>query len=216
MNSVRDKTQAAQASSVMTFLLTTDRWGNKFANARRMGIMYMIWNNRIWGAWSGKWEPYHDCAKTPSPALDGACHRNHVHFSLSWNGAIGRTSFWSRHVYAATDYGPCSPRDLNWSGDYGSFNPTRCPSYPQVSAPARSSVAMQALVRYSGATMFPGMAGGPISAVQRAFNKPITGRYDLATVGAVNRFKRAHGLPANAIIEARTWRILLSVYKPKV
>jgi murein L,D-transpeptidase YcbB/YkuD len=83
-------------------------------------------------------------------------------------------------------------------------------------APYVEQVAMQALVRYSGATMFPGMAGGPISAVQRAFNKPITGRYDLATVGAVNRFKRAHGLPANAIIEARTWRILLSVYKPKV
>jgi peptidoglycan hydrolase-like protein with peptidoglycan-binding domain len=74
---------------------------------------------------------------------------------------------------------------------------------------------MQELVTYSGATMFPGMRGGPIAAVQRAFNKPITGRYDLATVGAVNRFKTAHGLPANGIIEARTWRTLLAVYKPK-
>jgi hypothetical protein len=217
MNSVRDKTQAAQASSVITFLLSTDRWGNKFANARRMGIMYIIWNNKIWSTWSGgKWEPYHNCASTPSPALDSSCHRNHVHFSLSWNGAIGRTSFWSRHVFAATDYGPCRPRDLNWSGNYGTHNPNRCPRYAQVLAPARSSVAMQGLVTFSGATTFPGMRGGPISAVQRAFNKPVTGNYDLATVGAVNRFKVRHGLPANGVIDARTWRALLAFYKPKV
>ncbi|MEO7263084.1 MAG: peptidoglycan-binding domain-containing protein [Jatrophihabitantaceae bacterium] len=217
MNSIRNKTQAAQASSVITFLLSTDRWGNKFANARRMGIMYIIWNNKIWSTWSGgKWEPYHNCASTPSPAQDTSCHRNHMHFSLSWNGAIGRTSFWSRHVFAATDYGPCRPSDLNFSGNYGTHHPKRCTRYPQVSAPARSSVAMQELVKFSGATTFPGMRGGPIAAVQRAFNKPITGRYDAATVGAVNRFKTAHRLPANGIIDARTWRTLLAVYKPKV
>ena len=72
--------------------------------------MYMIWNNMMWGAWDGKWEPYNGCFSTPAAALDTACHRDHMHFSLSWNGAIGRTSFWSRQVFAATDYGPCRPR----------------------------------------------------------------------------------------------------------
>lgn len=215
MNSVRNPVQGMQAYNVVKFLLATDRWGNTFANARRMGLMYMIWNNKMWGSWSGKWEEYNGCFSTPQPAYDTACHRDHMHFSLSWNGAIGRTSFWSRHVWAATDYGPCRPSDLNWSGDYGSFRSTPCPRYASVNAPARSSAAMQGLVTYSGATMFPGMRGGPISAVQRAFNRPITGRYDAATVAAVNRFKAAHKLPANGIIEARTWRTLLAVYKPK-
>lgn len=215
MNSVRNPVQGAQAHSVVGFLLATDRWGNKMANARRMGLMYMIWNNKIWGAWSGKWEEYHNCFSTPQPAYDTACHRDHMHFSLSWNGALGRTSFWSRHVFAATDYGPCRPQDLNWSGDYGSFNPNRCPSYRRVSAPAGSSAAMQNLVKFSGATMFPGMRGGPISAVQQAFNKPVTGRYDQATVDAVNRFKKARGLPVNGVIEARTWRALLAAYRPR-
>ncbi|HST47913.1 peptidoglycan-binding domain-containing protein [Jatrophihabitans sp.] len=215
MNSVRNPVQGMQAYMVVKFLLATDRWGNTFANARRMGLMYMIWNNKIWGSWSGKWEEYHGCFSTPQPAYDTACHRDHMHFSLSWNGAIGRTSFWSRHVWAATDYGPCRPSDLNWSGDYGTFRPTPCPRYRKVSAPGGSSPAMQELVKYSGATMFPGMRGGPIMAVQRAFNKPITGRYDAATVAAVNRFKAARGLPANGIIEARTWRALLAAYKPR-
>lgn len=215
MNSVRNPVQGMQAYMVVKFLLATDKWGNKFANARRMGLMYMIWNNKIWGSWSGKWEEYNGCFSTPQPSMDTACHRDHMHFSLSWNGAIGRTSFWSKHVYAATDYGPCRPSDLNWSGDYGSFRATPCPRYASVAAPRGSSVAMQELVKYSGATMFPGMRGGPISAVQRAFNRPITGSYDAGTVAAVTRFKAARRLPANGIIEARTWRALLAAYKPR-
>ena len=215
MNSVRNRVQAAQAASVIKFMLATDRWGNKFANARRMGIMYIIWNNKIWGAWDGKWADYNNCAKTPSPSLDSACHRNHMHLSLSWNGAWGRTSFWSRHVFASTDYGPCRPRDLNWSGDYGRLNPNRCPYFPRVNAPAHSSPAMQSLVSFSGASTCPGMSGKPVAAVQQAFNKPVTGRYDAATVGAMNRFKRAHRLPTNGIIDASTWRTLLAVFKPR-
>jgi len=215
MNSVRNPVQGMQAYMVVKFLLATDKYGNKFAMARRMGLMYMIWNNKMWGSWSGKWEEYNGCFSTPQPSMDTACHRDHMHFSLSWNGAIGRTSFWSRHVWAATDYGPCRPSDLNWSGDYGSFRSTPCPRYREVSAPAGSSAAMKELVTYSGATMFPGMRGGPIMAVQRALGKPITGRYDAVTVAAVNRFKAAHKLPANGIIEARTWRTLLAVYKPR-
>ena len=200
---------------MVKFLLATDKWGNKFANARRMGLMYMIWNNKMWGSWSGKWEEYNGCFSTPQPSMDTACHRDHMHFSLSWNGAIGRTSFWSQHVYAATDYGPCRPSDLNWSGDYGSFRPRRARATPRWAPRRGSSAAMQELVTYSGATMFPGMRGGPISAVQRAFELPITGRYDAGTVAAVSRFKAARRLPANGIIEARTWRALLAAYKPR-
>jgi hypothetical protein len=33
---------------------------------------------------------------------DTTCHRNHVHLSFSWDGALGRTSFWSGWVACPT------------------------------------------------------------------------------------------------------------------
>lgn len=214
MNSVRTAQGAAQANSVLSFLLGTDRYGNKFANARRMGIMYVIWNNRIWGSWDGKWQAYNNCARAPSPSMDSACHRNHMHISMSWNGAIGRTSFWTKRVLNTTDYGPCRAKDLNWAGEYSSYNTRGCPSYAPVRAPAHSSAAMQALVSFSGASIYPGMGGGPVRAVQQALREPVTGRYDAATVSALNVFKRAHRLPTDGIINATTWRALLKAFQP--
>lgn len=215
MNSIKNPVQAMQAASVIKFLLATDQYGNQYAMARRMGIMYMIWDNHIWGMWSGKWEDYNGCTKTPAPALDTACHRDHIHFSLSWDGALGYTSFWSRRVVSTPDYGPCRPQDLNWAADYAVFRTVPCPNYPPVAAPAGSSAVMVGLVRYSGVTLFPGMTGEPVLAVQRAFNKPLTGRYDAVTVAAVNRVKLAHRLPVNSVVDPTMWRLLLAAYRPR-
>lgn len=59
------------------------------------------------------------------------------------------------------------------------------------------------------------MSGRPVSAVQQAFDKPVTGHYDSATVAAMNRYKKAHHLRTNGIIDGRTWRALLVTYEPK-
>jgi hypothetical protein len=215
MNSVRNPTQAAQAAAVLSYLFRTDKYGNTFANARRMGVMYIIWDNRIWGAWNGKWSDYNGCAKTPAPGMDNACHRNHMHISLSWAGALGRTEYWSGRVYSGNDYGPCRPRDLNWAANYAVPRATRCPSFPLVAAPPKSSPAMQTLVPYSGAVLQPGMGGEPVKSVQRAFKLPITGRYDAVTVAKITRFKHAYGLPANGTIDLRTWRLMLAAFRPR-
>ena len=94
------------------------------ANARRLGVMYIIWNNRIWGAYrpADGWRPYRAAPSTPSPGSDTACHRNHVHLSLSWAGAMGRTSWWTQAV-AGPDYGPCRVPDLNWAPAYTAAQP---------------------------------------------------------------------------------------------
>jgi len=215
MNSVRNPVQAAQAASVLKFLLSTDKAGHTFAMARRIGVMYIIWNNQMWGAWSGKWEPYGSCAKTPAPAQDNTCHRNHMHISLSFNGAFGRTSFFSHRTFSATDYGPCRARDLAWAADWSAYNPNGCPSYPGVGVPPRSSAAMVALLTYSGAVMYPGMSGGPIRAVQQAFKLPVTGHYDWATMVRVRWFRSVHHLSPSWTIDAATWRQLLAAYKPR-
>ncbi|MGH3355788.1 MAG: hypothetical protein ACRDOJ_07805, partial [Nocardioidaceae bacterium] len=76
IHSARDR---RAVRSVMEWLLKRDRHGNRYAMARRLGIQYMIWNRRIWGAYSASsgWRRY----------TGSSPHTDHVHFSLSWKGA---------------------------------------------------------------------------------------------------------------------------------
>ena len=79
--------QKAIAEGVLAALLDTDDCGNQYALARRLGVMYMIWNQKIWRsykAWLG-WAPYG--GSNP--------HTDHVHFSFSWPGALMETSYWT-------------------------------------------------------------------------------------------------------------------------
>ncbi|MGQ0626175.1 MAG: LysM peptidoglycan-binding domain-containing protein [Sporichthyaceae bacterium] len=84
---------AVAGQRVLDFLLANDG-----ANARRFGIMYIIWNNRIWAAYRAAdgWRPY----------TGGDPHTSHMHLSFSWAGAMGRTSWWTGAV-APTEFGPC-------------------------------------------------------------------------------------------------------------
>ena len=138
--SVRSPAQRADATAVLRWLFAKDAAGHAYANARRLGVMYLIWNNRIWGSYraSDGWRPYSNCATRPAPAYDTTCHRDHIHFSLSWEGAMKRTSFWT-HEVAARDYGPCRVSDMNWAAPYRAVRGTSCPSYSRVSAPAGAS-----------------------------------------------------------------------------
>ena len=87
---VRSAADRKRVAAVMTWLLKTDRFGNRYAMARRLGIQYMIWNRRIWGSYAADsgWRRY----RGASP------HTDHVHFSFTWAGARARTSFWTGKV----------------------------------------------------------------------------------------------------------------------
>lgn len=63
--------------------------GKKNAEARRYGIMYIIYDKRIWRSYGDKrgWDDYPCSGVT-------LCHKDHVHFSFSWEGALKRTSAW--------------------------------------------------------------------------------------------------------------------------
>ncbi|HKJ55331.1 MAG TPA: hypothetical protein VJ978_05030, partial [Nitriliruptoraceae bacterium] len=76
----------AKVDAVVAQLLAPDKRGNAHAMARRLGIMYIIWNGEIWsGQFADRgWRPYNGHSE----------HVDHVHFSLSWPGALGHTSFW--------------------------------------------------------------------------------------------------------------------------
>ena len=85
----------AKAKAFLGWLLGPDEFGNKAAMARRLGVMYIIWNKRMWRAYSPQgWGDY----SGTNP------HTDHIHISLALDGATGRTSFWSGQPLA----GPCA------------------------------------------------------------------------------------------------------------
>ncbi len=210
MVSSRDATGAARAEAVLSWLFATDTAGNPFANARRLGIMYVIWNNNVWGAYrSGDgWRPYSTCATKPGATSDTTCHRDHVHFSLSWEGATGRTSFWSGSV-AATDFGPCRDVDLNWATPYTQANPLGCPTFPRIVAPPGATALTKSLTTFSGMSLATGSTGPAVSAVQRALQLAADGVFGSATRAALIAFQQAHQLPGTGRVDAGTWRALL-------
>jgi len=83
--------QVAEVNEVFSWLFAKDAAGNPNAMLRRLGIMYIIWNKKIWGSWSQSWQPYACSGVT-------ACHQDHVHFSFDWAGAEKKTSFWTGKV----------------------------------------------------------------------------------------------------------------------
>jgi len=101
---VRKPRQRRAAYDFIAKALATDAQGNAHALARRMGIMYIIYNDRIWSS-------YRDF--TPRPYLNSGCkkrkrcsatlrHRNHVHISLGLAGAAAQTS-WYRERNVASE-----------------------------------------------------------------------------------------------------------------
>ena len=78
--------QRRQAEEVISWLFATDEYGNRFAMARRLGVMYVIWDGHIWNAATADtgWRPY----------KGRSAHTDHVHMSFNKAGAAGLTSFW--------------------------------------------------------------------------------------------------------------------------
>lgn len=84
---VANPTEAAVAEAFVAWLTATGPDGKVGYNARRLGVMHVIWNRRIWSnsSQNAAWRPY----TGPVP------HTDHVHVSLSWDGALQRTSWWT-------------------------------------------------------------------------------------------------------------------------
>ena len=90
--------QKAQATAFLKRIFATDRHGNPDALARRMGIMYVIWDDHIYGAYTDpgflKRDYLASGCKTAAKCSPTLQHRDHIHISLSWAGASAQTSFY--------------------------------------------------------------------------------------------------------------------------
>jgi hypothetical protein len=79
--------QKAQADDFIAWLLATDAYGNAHANARRLGVSYIIWNTQMFRLY--------DVARGWQPYTGSSPHTDHVHISFTWAGAWARTSFFT-------------------------------------------------------------------------------------------------------------------------
>lgn len=93
----KKKAQRAKADAVIEWLLATDAYGNEHANARRLGLMYVLWNRRSWNTWDRTWSVYCRMTRKGCKHVDSGAivhpHDDHVHFSFGWPGARKKTSF---------------------------------------------------------------------------------------------------------------------------
>jgi hypothetical protein len=100
----RKAADRARAARFLTAAFATGPSGQKAELARRMGIMYVIWNDRIYAAYRGF---------APRAYLSSSCrtlrkcsrtlrHRDHMHVSLLREAAAGRTSWYAGRVPGVT------------------------------------------------------------------------------------------------------------------
>ena len=110
---VTNPAEARQATALIGQWLLGDR----AEMARRLGIMYIVFNDRILATYrfSEGWRPYLSsaCRTIPltscSPTLR---HRNHAHFSFSRAGGAARTTFWTGRAAGEAPLAPLSAATL--------------------------------------------------------------------------------------------------------
>ena len=100
MLDAKDPEQLALGNALTRWLSAEDSAGRPGANARRLGINYIIWNRQQWFAWDPdmSWKPYYGS----SP------HTDHIHFSFTWDGSYKRTSWWTGRALTSYISGPLS------------------------------------------------------------------------------------------------------------
>lgn len=176
------------ATDLINWLMAKGPDGKQAYWARRLGIMYIGYNHRIWGAYraSEGWR----VLGNSNP------HTDHVHFSFSWEGAFGRTSFWTGEP-ALRDYGPCRPYQNEPATLYGRGVKNRRPcGYPPVLSQTSSS---------SGSRLWRGSESAEVLAIQKALNVPGANSYfGRLTMRAVAEYQRSHNLPVTGAVDTRT------------
>lgn len=181
----KDRRTFAAATDLINWLMAKGPDGQPAYWARRLGIMYIGYNHRIWGAYRAAegWRKL-----SPSDP-----HTDHVHFSFSWQGAMGRTSFWDG-TPAAQDYGPCRPFRGEPAVLYTRENRRPCSSPPVLSHTSGRR----------GTLLWRGSRSSAVSTVQKALGVPVDGYFGASTMRAVAQFQRTRNLPVTGAVDSVT------------
>ena len=180
MLNVNNPAQEAVAQSVLDWLTAPDANGVKGAMARRFGIMYIIHNRKMWRAYATErgWTPYTGV----SP------HTDHIHFSFNYDGAAGRTSWWTGTP--TRSYLTALPRA-------GSSLPGAATPAPAPTVPAKP------------VALSYGMRSEAVRQLQaRLGNLPTTGFFGDQTKARVIEYQGFVGLARTGVADLRTQEIL--------
>ncbi len=189
MLDVNKPEEKAVAESAIAFLTA-----NNGENARRLGVMYLIWNKQSWRAYAPErgWQPYSGA----SP------HTDHIHTSLTWDGAMKRTSWWTGSAVTSQDLGPCRA----WTGSpavvYSSKRTNGCA--PSMTPPASTFP-----------VVVPGQRGENVAIAQRALGVGDDGQFGYGTRSAVLRYQSSKGLPRTGVLDKATWAKLVPQGAPE-
>ncbi|CAN5213144.1 hypothetical protein BH09ACT10_BH09ACT10_17380 [soil metagenome] len=179
MVNVKNPAEKAAAADFLSWVTA-----NQGANARRLGIMYVIYNKKIWAVYRAGdgWRP-------------SVGHTDHIHVSLSWNGARANTSFWKGKTFA-TDYGPCAV----FAGQ---------PAVPRKTPRLTRCGATAPLVKKTSyANRMYGSNASTVKTAQGVLKIAKSGRFDVATYKAVKAYQKAHDLPITGGLDQPTWASL--------
>jgi len=94
-----DKKDRLEVARLLDEIFAADGEGNAAALARRMGVMYVIWNDHIYASYdefASRDYRSSSCAKLKGCSAT-LRHRDHVHISLSRPGGRGDTSWYAAH-----------------------------------------------------------------------------------------------------------------------
>ena len=180
MLSVDNPAQEAVAQSVLSWLTAPDANGVQGAMARRFGIMYIIHNRKMWRAYATDrgWAPYTGV----SP------HTDHIHFSFNYDGAAGRTSWWTG--VPTRSYLTALPR---------AGSPATPPApVPTTPVPATTPVQLSSGMRSEAVRQLQARLG----------NLPTTGFYGDLTKARVTAYQAFVGLPRTGVADLSTQEIL--------
>ena len=183
--------EKAIADQFLGWLLAKGPGGGGGYNARRLGVMYVIWDGKIWSAYraSEGWRAY----------TGGESHSDHIHISLSWDGAMKRTSWWTGKV-APVDYGPCPAIEGEMAAKYAGPRATPCP-------------APTPLASLAGTPLLQRNSTGPyVKQLQRLLSvTPVSGFFGPVTDAALRAFQKTHHLDVSGKTYGGTWVALRSV-----
>jgi peptidoglycan hydrolase-like protein with peptidoglycan-binding domain len=187
MLSHANKADRTAAADFLSWVTGPGPSGEVGEMASRLGIMYVIYNRRIWSAYSPGWRDY--AGADP--------HTSHIHISMSWNGARAHTSFWTGKLWAE-DFGVCQI----FAGEPGivaGLQPRTTPCRAPVALPRGSSQALAWL----------GNSGSQVEQGQELLGISASGSFDRATRKAVLHYQATHDLPRTGALDDATWASLL-------
>ncbi|TPG19211.1 peptidoglycan-binding domain-containing protein [Pedococcus bigeumensis] len=176
MLSVNKPNEKAVADAVTQWLSAPDAQGRPGAMARRFGIMYIIWNHKMWRAY----DPARGWATYTGPVP----HTDHVHFSFSWDGAYGHTSWWTGKALTKVDPGPAST--------------------PKPTTPPQPPSAVYSL-------LIQGATGPDVALAQKVIGTTADGVFGPKTTTALRAWQAAHGVKVTGQLDPATWAKMVAL-----